>query len=155
MIMTKLLDQLSSIIGESKIEINDNVTHPLGNNGYITVYPREEEEISRVLKLANESGSSVTVTGNGTKKGFGGIHDASHINLSLANYEGIVEHTPENMSVTVKSGTNFSTLQNYLKEYRQRIPLDAKLQDRATIGGIIASNDSGPKRLSYGSARDC
>lgn len=58
------------------------------------------------------------------------------------------------MTVTVKAGTPFGELQTYLKTYNQQVSLDPALGDYATIGGVIAANESGPKRLSYGSARD-
>lgn len=74
--------------------------------------------------------------------------------LSLTEYSGIVEHTVGDMTVTVKAGTPFGELQTYLKTYNQQVSLDPALGDYATIGGVIAANESGPKRLSYGSARD-
>ncbi|MGZ4160856.1 MAG: FAD-binding oxidoreductase, partial [Neobacillus sp.] len=72
----------------------------------------------------------------------------------MANYKGIIEHTVGDMTLTVKAGTTFKELQEYLSEYKQKIPLDPAWPKQATIGGVIAANDSGPKRLGYGSARD-
>lgn len=152
---TQLFNELTLLLDEGKVFLNDELPHIFGNEGYVTVYPTTEEEISTVLKFANESGKQVVITGNGTKKGYGGIEKRAHINLSLKNYEGVLEHSPENLTVTVKSGTNFKELQSFLKEHAQQIPLDPKLPENATIGGVIAANDSGPKRFSYGSARDC
>jgi glycolate oxidase FAD binding subunit len=74
--------------------------------------------------------------------------------LSLSNYKGIVEHTVGDMTLTVKAGTPFRELQEYLAAHNQKISLDPSWPEDATIGGIIAANDSGPKRLGYGSARD-
>ena len=74
--------------------------------------------------------------------------------LSLTQYSGIVEHIPGDMTLTVKSGTSFKEIQSYLAQYNQKIPLDPFFLENATIGGVIAANDSGPKRLGYGSARD-
>lgn len=153
--VSQLFHELSSVMAENKMELNDNLGHSFGNEGYVTVFPMVEEEIVNVLKFANESGKRVVIAGNETKKGYGGIAEPAHIKLSLVNYEGVLEHTPANMTVTVKSGTNFQKLQSYLKEYEQRIPLDPKLPKEATVGGVIATNDSGPKRFGYGSARDC
>ncbi|MDA6161842.1 FAD-binding oxidoreductase, partial [Escherichia coli] len=58
------------------------------------------------------------------------------------------------MTVTVRSGTRFKDLQDYLAKHNQKISLDPFWPENATIGGIIAANESGPKRLGYGSARD-
>jgi glycolate oxidase FAD binding subunit len=58
------------------------------------------------------------------------------------------------MTLTVKAGTPFQEIQNYLAPYKQRVPLDPFIPEHATIGGIVSANDSGPKRLGYGAARD-
>jgi glycolate oxidase FAD binding subunit len=58
------------------------------------------------------------------------------------------------MIISIKSGTPFGELQQYLAKHNQKISLDPGWPEYATIGGIIASNESGPKRLGYGSARD-
>ncbi|MDZ5472033.1 FAD-binding oxidoreductase [Bacillus sp. 31A1R] len=128
--------------------------HHLGNNGEITVYPTLESEISKILQLANQHGLKINVVSGGTKRGFGGEMESADILLSLANYKGIVEHTVGDMTLTVRAGTPFKELQDYLAKYKQRISLDPFWPEYATIGGIIAANDSGPKRLGYGSARD-
>ena len=58
------------------------------------------------------------------------------------------------MTLTVRAGTTFQELQEYLAKYKQKISLDPAWPELATIGGIVVANDSGPKRLGYGSSRD-
>jgi glycolate oxidase FAD binding subunit len=154
LITAELLTELKSIIPESHIQGGDVESHPLGNSGRVTVNPTSEEEIAKILKYANQSGKKISIIGGGTKRGFGGLVEFADILLSLANYKGIVEHTVGDMTLTVKSGTNFKELQQYLAEHNQKISIDPAWPEYATIGGIIASNDSGPKRLGYGSCRD-
>ncbi|PLS16234.1 FAD-binding oxidoreductase [Bacillus sp. M6-12] len=139
---------------EEQIHSGETQLHPLGNNGRVTVYPKTEEEIANVLKYANDAGEKITIMAGGTKRGYGGLTETADILLSLANYKGIVEHTVGDMTVTVKAGTPFKELSAYLAEHNQKISLDPVWPENATIGGIIAANDSGPKRLGYGSARD-
>ncbi|MDQ0255721.1 glycolate oxidase FAD binding subunit [Evansella vedderi] len=148
--------EMKSVIGEEKIIERkvEEQPHPLGNGGKITVLPSTEEEIAAVVKYANENGMTITVTGTGTKRGFGGTIEDADILLSLENYHGIVEHTVGDMTITVKSGTKFEELQRYLQKHKQKIPLDPAWPENATIGGVIAVNDSGPKRFRNGSARD-
>ncbi|MGG0716017.1 FAD-binding oxidoreductase [Robertmurraya massiliosenegalensis] len=126
----------------------------LGNTGRLVIKPLSEEEITKVLSYANENSREISIVAGGTKRGFGGTTEVEDMALSLENYKGIVEHTVGDMTLTVKAGTPFKKLQNYLAQYRQKISLDPFYPDNATIGGIIAANDSGPKRLGYGSARD-
>ncbi|RUQ30631.1 FAD-binding oxidoreductase [Peribacillus cavernae] len=132
----------------------ESENHLLGNSGQVTIYPKSEEEIANVLKYANNHRKKITVSAGETKRGFGGIIDSADILLSLANYKGIVEHTPGDMTLTVKAGTPFKELQDYLAEHKQKVSLDPAWPEYATIGGIIASNESGPKRLGYGAGRD-
>lgn len=147
-------DELTAILSEKQVQIEEHGSHPLGNSGHVTVYPQSEEEISNILRYANTHGKRVCIVGGGTKRGFGGQLECADILLSLANYSGIVEHAAADMTVTVKSGTVFQQLQDYLAEYRQKVALDPVWPQYATIGGVISANDSGPKRLGYGSARD-
>ncbi|MDR6121772.1 glycolate oxidase FAD binding subunit [Bacillus sp. SLBN-46] len=152
MITAELLTELKAIISEDQVVEGEN--HPLGNSGCVKVYPKTEEEIAAVLKYANDTRKKVCIEGSGTKRGFGGLTESTDILLSLSNYKGIVEHVVGDMTLTVKAGTTFKELQEYLAQHKQKISLDPYLPESATIGGIIASNESGPKRLGYGSSRD-
>jgi len=153
-ITSDLLTDLKSVLPDVLIEDGKQLIDTLGNNSEIIIYPTTEEEIGEILKFANDNGKKVTVTGLGSKRGFGGIEASSDILLSLKEYHGIVEHVVGDMTMTVKAGTRFQELQEYLATHKQTIPLDPAWPEHATIGGIIAANDSGPKRLGYGSARD-
>ncbi|WP_409290271.1 FAD-binding oxidoreductase [Peribacillus sp. SCS-37] len=154
MITADLLADLKSILPEERIIEGENTGHPLGNGGHIAVYPETEDEIVNILKYANDNGKKITVAGGGTKRGFGGLTESADILLSLSNYTGIVEHTAGDMTLTVKAGTTYKVIQDYLALHNQRISLDPVWPEYSTIGGIVASNESGPKRMGYGSSRD-
>lgn len=154
MMTEKELTELKSMIPEDRFEENVDVNHPLGNSGRVIFKPEEEEEIQRCLEYANKNKKTVTIISGGTKRGFGGENEVEDIMLSMENYKGIVEHSVGDMTITVKAGTPFQELQDFLSQYNQKISLDPPLPEKATIGGVIAANDSGPKRLGYGSARD-
>ncbi len=152
------------ITGESQTELkacfkdiqisDEEQHHPLGNSGRLTIFPKTEQEISAVLAYANNHKHSVFIMGGGTKRGYGGMLEKADILLWLAQYTGIVEHNPGDMTITVKAGTSFQEIQDYLEPYKQKIPLDPFNPEHVTIGGMVSANDSGPKRLGYGSARD-
>jgi glycolate oxidase FAD binding subunit len=154
MVVVELLTAIKSVIPESQVKELEHEFNPLGNNGYVIVYPRTEDEISNVLSFANHHGKKISVIGGGSKRGYGGQIEAVDLLLSLEEYKGIVEHAVGDMTVTVKSGTPFHELQEYLSHHNQKVSLDPPFTDRATIGGVVAANESGPKRLGYGSARD-
>lgn len=154
MMTSEVLDELKNIINETRVQENESSSTLLGNDGQIIVKPETEEEIANLLSYANKNNKTISIVSGGTKRGFGGVTEKEDISLSLENYKGIIEHTVGDMTVTVKSGTPFKELQDYLATYNQKISLDPAWPEDATIGGVIAANDSGPKRLGYGSARD-
>ncbi|WP_019414753.1 FAD-binding oxidoreductase [Paenisporosarcina sp. TG20] len=154
MIATELLINLESIIPRERIKSGQNQHHHLGNNAQVSVFPTTEEEISLILKYANNHGKKISVMGGGTKRGFGGLTESVDILLSLSLYKGIVEHTVGDMTLTVKAGTTFYELQEYLAKHKQKVSLDPTWPEYSTIGGIVVANENGPKRLGYGSSRD-
>ncbi|MGN7176693.1 FAD-binding oxidoreductase [Paenibacillus sp. FSL R5-0490] len=153
MIAAESISALKNYFREDQISKSE-ASNPFGNSGDMVVFPETEEEIAAVLKHADSNGLTITIMGGGTKRGFGGLTEKTDILLSLEKYTGIVEHTPGDMTLTVKAGTRFKDLQDYLAQHNQKISLDPYWPENATIGGIIAANESGPKRLGYGSARD-
>ncbi|VEF48611.1 glycolate oxidase subunit [Bacillus freudenreichii] len=153
MTITNLAD-LKTVIPEDRFSAGEEGSNYLGNGGEVTVCPQSEQEIIDLVSYANSSGQSTSIMGAGTKRGFGGLKENADILLSMKNYSGIVEHVPGDMTVTVKAGTPFGELQEYLSQYNQKVSIDPFIPEYSTVGGIIAANDSGPKRLGYGSARD-
>jgi glycolate oxidase FAD binding subunit len=154
MVVSELITELKAVLPKSQVKEGDYIGDTLGNNGHVVAYPKSEEEIANVLRYANNHGKKISVIGGGTKRGYGGQVETADISLSLSDYKGIVEHAVGDMTVTVKAGTPFKELQRFLDEYNQKVSLDPPLSEDATIGGVIVANESGPKRLGYGSARD-
>lgn len=74
--------------------------------------------------------------------------------LLLQRLDKILEYEPADLTVTVQSGIRLITLQERLRESGQFLAIDPPHEVDATIGGILATNASGPSRLMYGSARD-
>jgi glycolate oxidase FAD binding subunit len=66
----------------------------------------------------------------------------------------VIEYEPADLTVTVEAGLRFSELQRLLAEQGQFLALDPAIGLGATIGGLIATNASGPLRFAYGTARD-
>ncbi|GAB7389099.1 FAD-binding oxidoreductase [Bacillaceae bacterium] len=126
----------------------------LGNGGRFVVSPQGEEQIREILRFAYEHSLTVIPEGGGTKRGFGGTLEQADILLSLRRIKGVVEHSAGDLVMTVKAGTTLAEIQGELAKRGQFLPLDAPFPEKSTIGGIIASNASGPKRLRYGSCRD-
>ena len=119
----------------------------------IVLDPGSIEEIAEILRFANANGLIVTPTGGGTKSAWGNSV-ATDVLICLGRLNGLREHTWQDMTCAVEAGCTWSDLQLALKRHRQMVALDPLWPDRATVGGIVATNDSGALRLKYGSLRD-
>ena len=110
--------------------------------------------MSSILRWTNQRGLNVTVSGGGTKQEW--LAPPTYIDLliSTAGMAKLVEHAHEDMTATVQAGVTIAGFQSELAKNRQRLALDVLWPERATIGGIVATNDSGALRLRFGSIRD-
>ena len=120
----------------------------------VIVEPGNEEEVAAVLAFANKEGLHVLVRGGGTQLGLGSPPTGSDILLSTTRLNAIVEHVPHDLVVIAQAGLPFSALQAALQQSNQWLALDPDLAPEATIGGIVATNATGPRRLRYGGVRN-
>jgi glycolate oxidase FAD binding subunit len=120
----------------------------------LVVEPADEEEVATVLRCADDAGIAVAPRGGGTKLEWGNPPLRTDVILSLARLNRILEHAWADLTVTVQAGCPVAALQAALAQHRQRLAVDALWPERATVGGILATNDSGALRLRYGGLRD-
>jgi glycolate oxidase FAD binding subunit len=118
------------------------------------VEPLDEQEVSAMMAFANKEGLKVSVRGAGTQLDMGTPPTGCDIVLSTARLNQIIEHQPHDMTVSVQAGLRLTDLQAHLATTRQWLALDPALEPEATIGGLISTNASGPRRLRFGGVRD-
>jgi glycolate oxidase FAD binding subunit len=116
--------------------------------------PRSPQELASQLVDANSKRQSIAVCGNSTKTRMGGPIRDSDVTITTSCLDRVLEYDPRDLVVSVEAGISYRELSRVLAEHRQMIPLDPPFSDRATIGGIVAANTSGPRRRLYGTARD-
>jgi glycolate oxidase FAD binding subunit len=116
--------------------------------------PETVDEVIAILAWANANGARVVARGGGTKLTWGNAPQALDIVLSLEKLQRIVDHAWQDMTVTVQAGVTIAALQSELAKHGQRVPLDGLWPERSTVGGVVATNESGALRLRYGSVRD-
>jgi glycolate dehydrogenase FAD-binding subunit len=114
----------------------------------------DAEELAARLGEAGGKGQTVTLCGNSTKVGMGGPVLASELTISTAAMNRVLDYEPRDLTISVEAGISYCELSRVLAEHRQMIPLDPPFSNRATIGGMVAVNSSGPRRRLYGTARD-
>jgi glycolate oxidase FAD binding subunit len=116
--------------------------------------PATPEELAQALREADEAGLAVAPVGGGTQLDIGMPPARLDLAMKITGLNRIVEYEPADLTVTVEAGMRFADLQATLAEQGQLLALDPAVDDAATIGGIIATNASGPMRFAFGSARD-
>jgi len=144
------------------------------------VYPISLNEAAEVTKLANKENWGVIPWGGGTKMTLGNAPSRFNLALSTNRLDKIIDIDVANLTVTAQAGVRLADLQDLLGGTENRcffpvdgnvrkqadymcssrdykgvfLPLDPPFSDRATLGGIVAANSTGPKRLRYGLPRD-
>jgi glycolate oxidase FAD binding subunit len=148
-----LSEALATLVG-SRARPADASDSVAGVQPQMVVQPESEQEVAEVLALADSRGEKVLVRGGGTQQGLGAPPSGGDVLLDMRRLNQIVEHAPHDQTVTVQAGLRLVDLQAALAQTRQWLALDAVLAEDATIGGIIATNVSGARRLRFGGVRD-
>jgi glycolate oxidase FAD binding subunit len=120
----------------------------------LVIEPGTERELAEVLRLSNEAGLAVIPRGGGTKLGWGNPPVRADLILSTARMIEIIEHAWADLTVTVEAGCTIQRLQETLAQHGQRLALDPLWPEKATVGGVLSTNDSGALRLRFGALRD-
>jgi glycolate oxidase FAD binding subunit len=120
----------------------------------VEIAPASAEETAAVLRIANEHGLSCTPAGGLTKQGIG--HPASSIDvlLSTRRMNQVLYYDPGDLTLGVGAGMSLGEVAQTLVPHRQFLPFDAMQPERATVGGLMATNSHGPLKHFYGGVRD-
>jgi glycolate oxidase FAD binding subunit len=125
-----------------------------GTRPAFAVAPDSQEAVAAVLAEANAAAAAVIPWGGGSRMGLGMPPERYDIALSLSRLARIVDHEPADLTLTVEAGVRLADLQALLAERGQWLPLDPPGAEGSTIGGLLATNASGPARIACGTARD-
>lgn len=125
-----------------------------GRHPQMVIEPGNPEELARTLKIATGAGLQLLPRGGASKMDWGNRPRGGHAILSTRRLNRIVEHAWGDMTGTVEAGCTVQRFQDTLAEHGQRLALDPLWPEQATIGGVLATNDSGPLRVRFGSLRD-
>ena len=117
-------------------------------------HPKTPGEVAELLAEATAKGDSVVPWGGGTHQGIGASPERYDIACNLSHLNELVAFEPADLVVTVQAGMTLGQAQDHLREKDQFLALDGGRPEMSTIGGMLATNSSGPSRLLYGSARD-
>ncbi len=148
---------LASIAGREAVRDDDGARARFAVDGLAprwVVRPASLDELSRLLALAHDAGLAVLPRGGGTDLELGRPPLRLDLVLDLSRLDRVVEYNPEDLTITVEAGVTAGALAPRLAARRQFLPLDPPGAAARTLGGMAATNASGPLRARYGAMRD-
>ena len=159
-----IAQQLADLLGRDSVlspaESDETATPKLekyavdGLAPQVVVQPADRESIARLMQWAAARQVAVLPRGGGVMSDLGNRPTRFEVALDLSRYNRVLDYQPADLTVTVEPGVTLQTLSRELARGGKFVPLEAPLSHRATIGGILAANASGPLRHAYGLARD-
>jgi glycolate oxidase FAD binding subunit len=118
------------------------------------VQPSTGQEVAAAMKRASDERRSMVIRGAGTKIDWGRPAARVDVVLDMRRLNRVLAHPHGDLTATVEAGATLREVNDALSRVGQGLPLDPSFADDATIGGILATNDSGPLRHHYGAPRD-
>lgn len=122
--------------------------------------PADTNQAIEMVRRAVEREEPLEIVGGGSKRGLGRPFQATHT-LDLSALDGITLYEPEELVLSAGAATPLAEIERVLAEHRQQLAFEppdfAPLfgdGGRATLGGTLAANLSGPRRIKAGAARD-
>ena len=120
---------------------------------YVAV-PDTVEDLGAIIATAAQEKWRIIPCGNGSKLDWGGLTERINLVVSTQKCDRIIDHAVGDLTVTVEAGVKLADLQATLQAANQFLPIDPIYPQEATIGGIVATADTGSLRHGYGGIRD-
>ncbi len=120
----------------------------------VALRPASRDEVAEALRAASRDGLAVVPWGGGVALSREAAPARYDLALDLTALDRIVEYEPGDLTLTAECGVTIATLRDTLAARGQELPLEAPHAARATLGGVLAANASGPRRLRFGAPRD-
>jgi glycolate oxidase FAD binding subunit len=118
------------------------------------VRPTAVAELCELVARASADGAAVYPIGGQTQLALGNPPIKAGIAVAVGGLDQVIDFPARDMTITVQAGMSVARLQALLAPENLRLPIDVAAADRATLGGGIAVNASGPRRFGFGTFRD-
>jgi len=120
----------------------------------IIATPPDPETVSEIVREASRRAAPVYPLGGCTSLDYGLPAPRAGLGLDLSGLRRVIDYPARDMTMTVGAGISIARLSEIMSGENQRLPVDIAERDRATLGGAIATNASGPRRFGFGTLRD-
>ena len=118
------------------------------------VQPHSVPELGELVRSAAAGQQAIYPLGGQTMLELGLPPSRAGIGVDLRSLDQVIDYPARDMTITVQAGITLAQLQQLLVTENQRLPIDVPQPDRATLGGTLAVNVSGPHRYGFGTLRD-
>ena len=179
----KIVGELAGIVGEEFIRTGSDEARDYAIDDMVpeaVIFPGNIKEVSGVVTLAHRENMAIIPCGSRTKMAMGNPPARLDVVACTSRMNHMIDVDTSNLTITVESGVKFRDIQARLATQEDRcylplddlvteadevicsdrshsgcfLPIDPSYADSATIGGIIAANSSGSRRLLYRNIRD-
>lgn len=156
---------LISIVGEENTiikwqDLEDNQQKQIqdalasSNPPSCIVYPHTQEQLATIMAEAYRHNWRVLICGGSSKLSWGALVENVELVISTERINKLIDRAVGDLTVTVEAGMKFCELQATLAKANQFLALNPANPSMATIGGIVATANTGSFRQRYGSVRD-
>ena len=181
--LRKTLEELASITGKDRLKTDPAETAPYSLDGVLpkaVAFPLNTRMVADIVKCACRGNLSIVPWGSGTKMTMGYPPKSMDLVVCTSLMNHLLDVDTANLTITVEAGVKFRDIQARLATEEDRcylplsdlkteageficsdrshsgsfLPIDPPFSQKATIGGIVSANSSGPRRLLYGLPRD-
>jgi FAD/FMN-containing dehydrogenase len=179
----EIIERLTDIVGQEFIKTRPEVIRDYAVDEMIpkaVIFPRNTQEISEVVKFANREDLAIVPWGSGSKMSLGNPPERLDLVICTSRMNHMLDVDTSNLTITVEAGVKFRDIQARLATEEDRcylpledlateaeevicsdrshsgcfLPIDPSCSNTATIGGVVATNSAGPRRLLYNLPRD-
>jgi len=156
-----IMSEIEKIVGEENVfsGLVECIPYSRDNSVHVgipdmVVFPRTTEQISAIMRLANQEKVPVTVQGSGTATTGASLPVKGGILLDVHKMDNILEINKDNFFARVEPGVICMDLNKALAKYNLMFPPNPGSELIATIGGMMSTNSSGHRAVKYGTTRD-
>ncbi len=116
--------------------------------------PRSVDELAETVRALHADRKTFAFVGGGTHLDLGNAPRSLDAVIRSSALDAVIDYAPEDQTITVEAGITLAELDRVLAPHAQMLPLDAYDRERATVGGVVAANVYGRRRMRYGAAKD-
>ena len=156
-----IISEISKIVGEKNVfsDVVERICNSRDMSVHVgvpdlVVYAQTTEQISSIMRLANQEKTPVTVQGSGTSVTGASLPVEGGILLDVHKMNKILEINKDNFYARVEPGVICMDLNRALAKHNLMFPPNPGSELIASIGGMMSTNSSGHRAVKYGTARD-